>query len=394
MYSSIRLIFATLSNYSYQAAFAISPIPAYLPQYWTLCNTNDPVLQRRKSILIPNNKTPKSTKENRCILEIENITGIGNGGGGGGSTISGSVTEGGFSSTSIMILLLSHAFRLQYFLVSAIVAKFSESSKTDNGNNESTNGVDKVQFDLLMQSLVMIGMQLLLLSAVTRRRRLSRKKKIDDSIGLRTASKSSSLSQKPFIWLLKPRQNWEWDTVHQHLELCCLMIVMEFFISRYYLHPYNAVEYIRSIKNISVFLESCLALPQIILNYRRKSTNGLSLLMVMGWVIGDMLKLAYFISARSIEDRFKGVSTNHNDTNHGQVESGMVSFMVGCIFALLLDSIVVFQMTRWYPTLEFLNMKKKLNRSYPMRWFVSLDETPSPKKMKLHYNGDENFHKC
>ena len=478
----LHLVISTLSNYGRQLLFAIAPIPAYLPQYYTLCNTNDPVLQRRKQrthqflLQSSTSSSPSKTGINdsgsnnaNVNASNNNINGVTNtnltnvnvksnpngsdgglGGGGGGTAnnmnnnnsvaagvgvggTSKPITEGGFSSTSIMILLLSHAFRLQYFFISAIISTFYQTDDDNDDNIKNGGGgdgshnsnhkkVDRVHFDLVMQSFVMIGIQLLLLSAVTRRKRLSIKKKKDDyddgvyehdtpismTAGTSSAtltssssstlpsmtsstnissrptmqrrmsvSSSSSLPRSPFIWVYKPNQHWRWDTVHQHVELIVLVVVLESFLCRYFIYPNNAMDYIKAVKNISVLLESCLALPQMILNYKRKSTDGLSLLMVVGWVLGDLLKLAYFIASYNNNgDNVVGdgmVVGNQNSVvmphNGNSSSSDLIAFMVGSVFALVLDSIVVLQLIKWYPTNEFKNLKKQIKHSRLLRYF-------------------------
>mmetsp|Transcript_20991 Transcript_20991/g.31531 ORF Transcript_20991/g.31531 Transcript_20991/m.31531 type:complete len:458 (+) Transcript_20991:176-1549(+) len=431
----LRLVISTLSNYGRQCAFAIAPIPAYLPQYWTLCNTNDPILQRRKQLLhhpAHNQSSSKTQKPSSDIISgninVENhfdSSSSGGGGGGGGTTASstgggsGQVTEGGFSSTSIMILLLSHAFRLQYFFISAILSTFYQThndndNDADDDDNASPNTItahhhdhrkaDKVHFDLVMQSLVMIGIQLLLLSAVTRRRRLSNKEKVDDdddntsftvsnssiipqqisskkrsSSATTSSYKSSSLSQKPFIWIYKPGKHWHWDTVHQHVELLIVILLLEYIFFQHYIYPDSTIDYILTVKNISVLLESCLALPQMIMNYRRKSTDGLSLVMVIGWVMGDILKLLYFLAAYSKGSSSAGGSSSSLSSHHDEPSSdtGMLAFMIGSFFALVLDSIVVLQLIKWYPTKEFKSLMKRMRRwcSFLPRRFFRLQDT-------------------
>lgn len=411
----MHIIFSTLSNYGRQFAFALAPIPAYLPQYWTLCNTNDPVLQRRKNLL--QTSPPKSIKSGGTIdsnnkmsishpgSNIKRSTSfevIGAAGNSGGVQPSSSkpITEGGFSSTSIMILLLSHVFRLQYFFVSAVMSTFFESDD-DSIKSSGQTGMDikqkadRIHFDLVMQSVVMIGIQLMLLSAVTRRKRLANKKKVDDDVDYevttttkvlqnsRSTPKSSSLSQTPFIWLYKPNQHWRWDTVHQHIELIFVIILVEYAICRYFLHPDNTISYIQTVKNLSVFLESCLALPQMILNYKRKSTDGLSLLMVIGWVLGDLLKLAYFVvSSYKKADEGNTLSNDHNASS----SSGMGAFMVGSIFALGLDSIVMMQLVKWYPTNELKSLMKKVKNSLSLRWIHNIRRDRKKTKRRISFD--------
>lgn len=46
---------------------------------------------------------------------------------------------------------------------------------------------------------------------------------------------------------------------------------------------------------LAVSAESVLGVPQLILNYKRKSTSGLSGLMIILWLLGDLLKMSYVI---------------------------------------------------------------------------------------------------
>eukprot|EP00553_Chaetoceros_curvisetus_P010618 CAMPEP_0204617810 /NCGR_PEP_ID=MMETSP0717-20131115/4678_1 /ASSEMBLY_ACC=CAM_ASM_000666 /TAXON_ID=230516 /ORGANISM="Chaetoceros curvisetus" /LENGTH=261 /DNA_ID=CAMNT_0051631441 /DNA_START=58 /DNA_END=843 /DNA_ORIENTATION=+ len=178
-------------------------------------------------------------------------------------------------------------------------------------------------------------------------------------------NKASSISQKPFIWLVKPRQHWLWDTVRQYTELVILLNVLTYLFFRRYMYPHDVLEYIYTIKVISVLLESCLALPQIVLNYKRKSTEGLSLVMVLGWVLGDMMKLIYFIIGSSSETRTRSAVPEELealDLDEGGSSSDMTIFIFGCISALIMDLIVGIQVTKWYPSLDMKNLREKCRR--------------------------------
>ena len=363
------IIFSTLSNYSRQLAFAIAPIPAYLPQYYTLCrSSNDPVLERRVSqshITFDNNDDKFKGGPPPIGLTM----------GGVSSGRTHNITESGFSSTSIVILLMSHVFRLQYFLGSAIINTFSEGKG------------DKVQFDLVTQSLVMVGMQVLLLSAVTRRRRMAKKMKRDDqfmTVGPISA-KESSISQKPFIWLIRPHRYWQWDTVHQYVELVIVLTIMLYLFFRCYMYQSDFLEYIITVKIISVLLESCLALPQIILNYRRRSTEGLSLIMVLGWVVGDLLKMVYFILGSGVLKKSHEVSTVVNPVNESEEAYDMSIFIFGSISALVMDAVVGVQVTFFYPSSEMITLQKKLKdlwRGFEIRVLQIDSATTTPKKSR------------
>lgn len=352
----MSFILHTLSNYSRQLAFAIAPIPAYLPQYYTLCNSsNDPILQRKVGhILKKSGSFPDFAFDHNNDDTSSSTLSHGHG-------KSHEITEAGLSSTSIMILLISHIFRLQYFLGSAIISIFG-------GNSNSLGKADRVQFDLVTQSLVMVGIQLMLLSAVTRRRRMATKRKTRDTkysmegANVPMSPRESSISQKSFIWIVQPKRHWHWDTVHQYVELIIVVTILTYFFGRYYLYPYDFLEYISTVKIISVLLESCLALPQIILNYKRKSTEGLSLIMVLGWVIGDLLKMVYFVIGSGILHHRNEVTTVISaDAEEG---SDMTAFIFGCVFAMVMDIIVGLQVCKYYPSHDMLALRDKAGRAW------------------------------
>ena len=47
---------------------------------------------------------------------------------------------------------------------------------------------------------------------------------------------------------------------------------------------------------LALGLEACLGLPQLFRNCKRRSVEGLSVYMILGWLAGDSLKTWYFIS--------------------------------------------------------------------------------------------------
>ena len=106
---------------------------------------------------------------------------------------------------------------------------------------------------------------------------------------------------------------------------------------------------------MSVLLESCLALPQMMLNYQTQSTEGLSLVMVSGWVVGDILKLVYFLIGSGVikwnQEVSKVVSEESDDE--------MTIFIFGCIFALIMDIIVGLQVTKFYPSRHMLALQAR-----------------------------------
>ncbi|CAH0393073.1 unnamed protein product [Bemisia tabaci] len=46
---------------------------------------------------------------------------------------------------------------------------------------------------------------------------------------------------------------------------------------------------------LAVFTEACLGVPQLVKNLRQRSTEGMSVYMVLMWTAGDAFKTVYFI---------------------------------------------------------------------------------------------------
>jgi hypothetical protein len=57
----------------------------------------------------------------------------------------------------------------------------------------------------------------------------------------------------------------------------------------------NFYIYFELVGYLSLLTEACLGLPQLISNYKKKNTKGLSNSLIAGWLVGDILKTVYFI---------------------------------------------------------------------------------------------------
>ncbi|VDK61216.1 unnamed protein product, partial [Cylicostephanus goldi] len=54
--------------------------------------------------------------------------------------------------------------------------------------------------------------------------------------------------------------------------------------------------YVEAIGMVSLLVEASLGAPQLIRNWQRKSTQGMSVPMVLAWLTGDLAKTAYFVA--------------------------------------------------------------------------------------------------
>jgi hypothetical protein len=143
------------------------------------------------------------------------------------------------------------------------------------------------------------------------------------------------------LHLYSPHAILQTHSFLEYLEVLLLSSLSVKLIFDYHWFPQYGVHVVELLKQMSIILESCLALPQAIRNYRNGSTRGLSAVMVVGWVAGDFFKLCYFLL--QIFGNAKKNSGSSSGSNNNVV------FVWGCLFSLLLDSIVGVQIARHQP---------------------------------------------
>lgn len=161
---------------------------------------------------------------------------------------------------------------------------------------------------LLVQSGVMIIVQLMLLELCVRVHRLdltygvnnssSHHRSRDDdlyddehlTIGKGDRVKTTISEKKLFTSSL--RNFWAWTDLLSYLEILSLYTIV-IGISTYFFKGNNI--FVQTIGYFSVLTEAMLAMPQLVKNFKKQSVVGLSVFMVLLWLLGDTFKLAYFI---------------------------------------------------------------------------------------------------
>ena len=283
------------------------------------------------------------------------------------------IPDTGLSRATVLLLLSAHLLRLLYFhgvvLLEFEVQKDGELQQTET-----------LQWDLLGQSISMIVMQLLLLHAMMLIHRKhnnhttqQRKRTSDGGITLGHQStdslllmtSSANMTEAPMSGPLingasptarnNQRQNTKFrllshavashlrqlysphkilheHTFLQYIELLFFSSMAIKLVFDYHWYPLYGIRVVNGLKHTSIVLESCLALPQTIRNYRQGSTEGLSVIMVGGWLAGDLFKLFYFMF-----------------NNMKKEGGGQGTFILGCLLSITLDSIVGIQMFRNKP---------------------------------------------
>ncbi|XP_023022028.1 solute carrier family 66 member 2 isoform X2 [Leptinotarsa decemlineata] len=85
---------------------------------------------------------------------------------------------------------------------------------------------------------------------------------------------------------------WNWTDFQSYLD-CILVFMIVTSLLMYIFIDY--MFFVETVGFMAVFTEAMLGMPQLIKNYRNKSTEGMSLSMVVMWTCGDIFKTAYFL---------------------------------------------------------------------------------------------------
>ena len=147
--------------------------------------------------------------------------------------------------------------------------------------------------------------------------------------------------------------------MRQHIELSLLLTIFTSVFYHLYLYLYDTIRCFTMFRNISVLLESCLILPQLMLNHKRKDMTGTSLAMVFRWLTGDLVTIGYF-SIRT---------------------AGNAVFVMNYVFVMGIDLVVVIHITIWSPTWEVQEMRNRL-------WFWNKERNEVTKQ------GQDKYPQC
>jgi len=85
---------------------------------------------------------------------------------------------------------------------------------------------------------------------------------------------------------------WRWNDLSSFMLALLLFTFVGSVISVIFM---KYTFYVEALGMISLLVEACLGLPQFLRNLQRKSTQGMSVKMVLAWLIGDLGKTLYFI---------------------------------------------------------------------------------------------------
>lgn len=128
---------------------------------------------------------------------------------------------------------------------------------------------------LLWQSFIMIVTMLIMLNLCT-------------SVRVATELNTKRRSFIDFDWT----SFWSWSRFVDYLQ-CVLAFTMVAAYVTYLL--LDSALFVESLGFLAVFTEAMLGTPQLYCNYQNKSTEGMSIKMVLMWTSGDTFKTGYFL---------------------------------------------------------------------------------------------------
>ncbi|XP_026099578.1 PQ-loop repeat-containing protein 1-like [Carassius auratus] len=85
---------------------------------------------------------------------------------------------------------------------------------------------------------------------------------------------------------------WSWSSFGDYLIFCFAFTLLCAFITFLFL---DWVLFVEALGSLAVMFEAMLGLPQLLQNYNKRSTRGMSVKMVLLWTAGDIFKTTYFV---------------------------------------------------------------------------------------------------
>lgn len=89
---------------------------------------------------------------------------------------------------------------------------------------------------------------------------------------------------------------WNWPSFSTYLQflglLCAVLSALTFLLV-------DQPLFVQFVGTVALGIEATLALPQAYSNYRRRSAEGLNLILIASWFAGDALKTFVFVTERA-----------------------------------------------------------------------------------------------
>ncbi|XP_055076183.2 solute carrier family 66 member 2 isoform X1 [Misgurnus anguillicaudatus] len=145
---------------------------------------------------------------------------------------------------------------------------------------------------LLWQSIIMITTMLVMLNLCTNVRmatELSTKRRSFTA----TDSKDEEIKVPKRLFLdFDLNYFWSWSRFMDYLQCVLAFTLLATYVTYLML---DSVLFVETLGFLAVFTEAMLGTPQLYCNYQNKSTEGMSIKMVLMWTSGDTFKSGYFL---------------------------------------------------------------------------------------------------
>jgi len=90
---------------------------------------------------------------------------------------------------------------------------------------------------------------------------------------------------------------WEWPFIIDYVFfIICFIIILCLLVN---IITFQNLIFVELLGSLSAMVEASLAIPQIISNFKHKSTESLSTFLVANWLLGDIIKTFYFLKTFS-----------------------------------------------------------------------------------------------
>ncbi|CAG9825558.1 unnamed protein product [Phaedon cochleariae] len=132
------------------------------------------------------------------------------------------------------------------------------------------------EYPLLIQSLIMNVMMFLMIHLC---------------VSVRNRSQLVQARQRIFLDF-DAKHFWNWTDFQSYFD-CILVFTIATSLLMYIFIDY--IVFVETVGFLALFTEAMLGTPQLVKNYRNKSTEGMSISMVIMWTGGDIFKTTYFL---------------------------------------------------------------------------------------------------
>ncbi|KAF9883955.1 hypothetical protein FE257_002637 [Aspergillus nanangensis] len=148
---------------------------------------------------------------------------------------------------------------------------------------------DNYSLALLVQAVIMIGVQMVMLK-----------------VALDNRPSSSTVEHTPFSNLdsdkgvARPYDFWQWKSAKPYWMVLAYLIAGLSFVQIFLPWISQSEFYINTLGYTGLAVEATLPLPQIVANHRSRSCTGFRISVLAAWILGDVMKLSFFFGSQEV----------------------------------------------------------------------------------------------